>query len=110
MLFVHEVHSVRGDAEEAFEALYRDGWLPALAGTDARLLYYLDHVHGTGASYRVVTITAVRDASAWAMLTRRLDDGDLRSWQRDLDATRHDVRSKILVPLPWSPLQDVEFD
>jgi hypothetical protein len=29
---------------------------------------------------------------------------------RDLDELRHDVDAKLLAPLPWSPLQDVEFD
>ena len=28
---------------------------------------------------------------------------------RDLDELRHDVDAKLLVPLPWSPLQDVDF-
>ena len=29
---------------------------------------------------------------------------------RELDALRHDVAAKLLVALPWSPLQDVPFD
>ena len=29
---------------------------------------------------------------------------------RDLDELRHDVEAKLLVPLPWSPLQDVDFN
>jgi hypothetical protein len=36
--------------------------------------------------------------------------GDLQHWMRDLDELRHDVQAKLLVPLPWSPLQDVAFD
>ena len=35
--------------------------------------------------------------------------GDLESWARELDALRHDVRAKVLLPLPWSPLQQVEL-
>jgi hypothetical protein len=111
VLFIHEVHAVRGDCEDAFEAHLRDGWLPELAKTnDARLLWYLDHAHGTGRSYRVVTVTAVRDAAAWEALAGRLDSGDLAGWQRDLDNLRHDAEAKVLVPLPWSPLQAVELD
>ena len=29
---------------------------------------------------------------------------------RDLDELRHEVDAKLLVPLPWSPLQEVSFD
>ncbi len=34
----------------------------------------------------------------------------LRQWMRELDELRHDVEAKLLVALPWSPLQDVSFD
>jgi hypothetical protein len=110
MLFLHEVHEVVGARELDFEAAFRDRFLPALAaGDDARLVYFLHHAHGTGPSYRVVTVTAVRDGAAWERLSRRVLDGDLAAWARDVDAMRHDVRAKILVPLPWSPLQDVDL-
>ena len=53
MLFMHEVHAVIGDKERDFEAAYRDGWMPLLAeDDDARLLWYLNHAHGSGPSYR----------------------------------------------------------
>ena len=29
---------------------------------------------------------------------------------RDLDELRHEVDAKLLVPLPWSPIQEVSFD
>jgi hypothetical protein len=59
MLFLHEIHEVAGAHEDAFEASFRDVWLPALAqGADARLLYFLNHAHGSGPSYQVVTLTA----------------------------------------------------
>ena len=42
MLFVHEVHSVRGASEDAFEQAVHDGWMAALAkGDDARLALVL---------------------------------------------------------------------
>ncbi len=111
MLFLHEVHEVIGQREDEFEAAVRDEWLPALAATDdARLLYFLHHTHGTGLSYNVVTVTAVRDGAAWERVVRRVDGGDLAKWAERLDGLRHDVTAKILVPLPWSPLQDVDFD
>jgi hypothetical protein len=111
MLFMHEVHKVRGRAEDAFEAAFREGWMPSLAaGDEARLLWYTNHAHGSGPAYTVVTVTAVRDGAAWERLARRVQKGDLQQWMRDLDELRHDVEAKLLVALPWSPLQDVDLD
>jgi hypothetical protein len=105
MLFVHEVHEVIGAREEEFEEAIRDGLLPALAaGDEARLLYFLHHAHGTGVSYNVVTMTAVRDGAAWERLQQRIDAGDLADWAGRIDGLRHDVTATILMPLPWSPL------
>jgi hypothetical protein len=110
MLLVHEVHSVDGRHDDDFDAAYRDGYVGALgADTDARLLYHLHHAHGGGRSYRVVTITAVRDAAAWGRLSERIHRGDLRRWAEDLDKIRHDVTAKVLVAVPWSPLQDLDL-
>ncbi len=111
MLLLHEVHEVIGSREAEFEAAYRDVYLPALAaGADARLLYFLHHAVGTGPSYNVVTITALRDGAAWDRLAERVDAGDLRDWSIRLDDLRHDVRAKWLVPLPWSPLQKIDLE
>ncbi len=110
MFLLHEVHEVVGAREEEFESLYREGWQAGLAsGGEARLLYYLHHAHGTGVSYNVVTLTAVRDGAAWGNLARRVESGDLGRWARELDGLRHDVTAKLLVPLPWSPLREVDF-
>jgi hypothetical protein len=111
VFFMHEVHKVRGRLEDDFETAFRDGWMPMLgAGEDARLLWYADHAQGTGPSYTVVTITAVKDGAAWERLARRVQLGDLRDWVRGLDDLRHEVEAKLLVPLPWSPLQEVPFE
>lgn len=110
MLFLHEIHEVKGAREDAFEEAFRDGWMPLLAvGDDARLLYFLHHAHGTGVSYSVVTLTAVRDGAAWERLARRVEGGDLADWSRSLDAHRVDVQAKILLPLPWSQLQTFDL-
>ncbi len=110
MFLLHEVHEVVGAREDEFEALYREGWVEGLAaGNEARLLYYLHHAHGTGVSYNVVTITALRDGAAWGHLARRIEGGDLGKWARRIDGLRHDVTAKLLLPLPWSPLREVEF-
>ncbi len=111
VLFMHEVHKVRGRAEDEFEAAFREGWMPTLAaGDDARLLWYANHAHGSGPAYTVVTVTAVRDGPAWERLALRVQKGDLRQWMRELDELRHDVEAKLLVPLVWSPLQELDLD
>jgi hypothetical protein len=110
MLFVHEVHKVVGRKDEAFEAAYREGWMPMLAkDDDARLLWYMNHAHGSGVSYQVVTITGVRDGAAWERLARRLQSGDLQDWAREVDTYRHDVTGKTLLPVYWSRIQEVDF-
>ena len=111
MLFVHEVHEVAGAHEAEFEATFRDRMLPTLArGRDARLLHFLHHAHGSGASYRVVTVLAVRDGVAWQALGERMRQGDLAAWASQLDGLRSQSAAKVLVPLPWSPLQEIDLE
>jgi hypothetical protein len=111
VLFMHEVHKVRGRHEDDFEAAFREGWMPMLAaGNDARLLWYTNQAHGSGPAYTVITVTAVRDGAAWERLTKRVQKGDLQEWMRNLDELRHEVDAKLLVPLPWSPLKEVSLD
>jgi hypothetical protein len=109
-LYLHEVHSVIGTAEDEFEAAFRDpgGWMDTLGRkADARLLYFAHQAHGTGVSYRVVTITAVADGAAWEAMARRIDGGDLADLVRRIDKLRHGVTAKLLLPVSWSPLNQV---
>lgn len=109
-LLLHVVHRVRGVEEEAFEAHYRDGWMPALAGSDdARLLWYLHQAHGTGPAYHVVTVTVCRDGAAYERLAERVATGDLRAWARDLDRLQHGATAKLLHQVEWSPMGDVDL-
>ena len=63
MLFMHEVHKVRGRAEDQFEAAFRDGWMPTLGtGNEARLLWYANHAHGANA-FQVFTFEQLADGS-----------------------------------------------
>ena len=111
MLFVHEVHQVDGRKEDEFEAAYREGWMPLLAkDDDARLLWYANHAHGSGVSYQVVTITGVRDGAAWERLAQSMQHGDLHDWVREADTYRHDVTARIMLPVYWSRIQEVDFD
>ncbi len=70
MLLLHEVHTVAGRHEDEFEAAFRDRLDARRSPTDddARLLYYLKLAHGTGRAYQVVTITALRDGTAYERL------------------------------------------
>ena len=110
MLFIHETHRVDGRQEDEFEAAFREGWMPTLAKSDdARLLWYTNHAHGSGMSYQVVTVTALRNGDAWGRMVDRVQRGDLQTWMRDLDELRHEVTGTIQIPLTWSPMQDVDL-
>lgn len=111
-LLLHETHTVIGRYEDEFEDAYRGpgGYMEKLESCDdARLLWYLDQVHGTGPAYTVTTVTALRDESAWMRLADRIHDGDMRKWAGELDRLRHDATSKVLRPLAWSEMQDVDL-
>ena len=108
-LFVHEAHRVIGTREDEFEAACQE-WMETLgAGEDARLLGYWAQAHGTGPSYRVVTLTAVDDWAAWERLARSVQSGPLAPLMARLDGLRHDVVATLLRPLPWSPLTAVDL-
>lgn len=110
MLFMHETHKVIGRHFAAFEELYRDEWMGALAaGDDARLLWYLNHAMGSGPAYQVVTITALADGRSWEAIARRLVDGDLRELAQRLDTCRYEVDAKLVTPTSWSALQEIDL-
>ena len=110
MLFLHEVHTVAGRHEDAFEAMFRDGYMPLLGKSDdTRLLYYLKLAHDTGRAYHHVTITGLRDGSAYEQLATRVQRGDLRAWAAETDRYRHEVTGKLLLPVEWSPWQGVDL-
>src|SRR5271169_4811887 len=110
MLFLHELHKVIGIKIFEFEDAYRSGLMQVLAkGDDARLLWYTNQAMGTGASYNVVTITAIKDGAAWERMALRIQGGDLQSWMREVDTLRHEVTGKLLLPLQWSPLKEANL-
>jgi hypothetical protein len=110
MLYMHEVHQLIGRHAPSFEDLYRSEWMGALAHRDdTRLLWYLNHAMGSGPSYQVVTITALADGAAWEALARRMLEGDLSELASRLDACRYAVEGKMILPVYWSPLQEVDL-
>src|SRR5438093_7540487 len=110
MLFLHETHRVAGERADEFEASWRGALDQVAKGDDARLLWFFHLAHGTGPSYAVVTITALRDGAAFERHLQRLEFGDLHEWSRELESLRHDASSKVLAPVEWSALQEISFD
>jgi hypothetical protein len=107
MWLLHETHSVRGECEDEFDAALREIWIPRVAETKgARVAWVLRHAHGTGSSYRLVTLTALDGAGAYGALA---ESDALREAAVTLDGLRHDVDAKLLEPLPWSPLQRLDL-
>jgi hypothetical protein len=110
MLFMHETHKVMGRHAALFEELYRTEWMGALAeSSDARLVWYLNHAMGSGPAYQVVTITAVTDGAAWESLGQRMLVGDLSDLMARLDGCRYEVDGKVLAPVYWSALQELDL-
>src|SRR5262249_44714533 len=56
------------------------------------------------ASYQAVSLTAVRDWTAWGELAPRIAD-----WRRGVAPLLRDVTAKVLLPVLWSPLTDVDL-
>jgi len=110
MLFMHETHRVIGRHAPTFEEVYRDEWMGTLARSDdTRLVWYLNHAMGSGPSYQVVTITALTGATAWERLAQRMLTGDLSDVAARLDTYRYEVEGKLLLPVYWSALQDIDL-
>ena len=103
MIYVHEVHDVAGGKMDAFGEAMRTEWRPLVEdGGRARVLWFWQLAHGTGASYQAVSITAVRDWQTWGAI---VDDTRFRGWQRRACEVRREVTAKVLLPTAWSPLR-----
>jgi hypothetical protein len=111
MLFLHETHEVAGGRMEEFGTAVRDEWRPLIEeGGSARLLWCWELTHGTGASYQALTVTAVRDWSAWGALVDRMRaEPRWREWRRRAGTLRHETTAKLVMPATWSPLGDVDL-
>src|SRR2546427_2276566 len=106
MIFVHEVHDVAGGKMAEYGEAVRTRWPRVVGERDqARLLWFWELAHGTGASYQAVSLTAVRDWAAWGDVAGRVAD-----WRRDVASLLRDVTAKILLPVPWSPLTHVDLE
>ena len=103
VLFLHETHLVAGYHEDAFEAAFRDGWMPTLAeDDDARLLWYCNLAHGATWSYRVVTVTAFFFSDTSAPDINPLYLRDLLQFLRSVPSMHRPVASRRSSPSPAS--------
>ena len=110
MLYLHETHRVAGARADEFEDAWRVHAKALSTTEDMRVLWFMHHAHGTGPSYTVVTVTALTDGGAWERLARAFESGgELGTWAREVDAMRHAHSAKILAPIEWSALQDVDL-
>jgi NIPSNAP protein len=111
MIYLHEVHEVAGGRMEEFGDAVHTQWRPLVEEDgSARLLWFWHLTHGTGASYQAVSITAVRDWTAWgALVARSAADERFREWQRRVWTLRREVTAKILLPVRWSPLREPDL-
>ena len=111
MIFLEEIHEVIGGKMEQFSESMRDRWKPLIERDDlARVLWFWDLTMMTSLSYTAVSITAVRDWPSWGTLVNRMvSDRKWKKWNHDVCEYRRDVVSKMLLPNPLSPLQEVDF-
>ena len=111
MIYLHETHEVIGGKMDDFSEAMRDQWKPMIEKDDlARVLWFWRVPHGTNVSYQAISITAVKDWQAWGTIVDRMvGQSEWKSWDKDACQYRRDVVSKILLPNPRSPLQEVDF-
>jgi hypothetical protein len=104
MLFVHDVHAVIGENEFDFENLVRAEYAAKIDDHDTRFMWYLYATHGAGDAYHVVTVTGLRDGTAWERLVDRLRYGNLSRYSIELDRMTYSSQSSLLASTEWSPL------
>lgn len=111
MIFLQEIHEVIGGKMEEFSEAMRDRWKPLIEKDDlARVLWFWDLTMMTSVSYTAVSITAIKDWQSYGTLVNHMvSDLKWKKWNHDVCEYRRDVVSKMLLPNPLSPLQEVDF-
>ena len=111
MIYLHETHDVIGGKMDEFSESMRARWKPLIErdGT-ARVLWFFKLPHGTNVSYQAISITAVKDWQSYGTIVdRSLNDAEWKAWSKEVCQLRRDVESKLLLPNPKSPLQEVDL-
>ncbi len=110
MLYLHETHELIGGQTAAFEGAVQELWRPRIeANGRARLLWFWHLTHGTGPSYQAVSITAVRDWTAWGEIVAEMRSAAWQPWWDACWTMRREVVSKLLQPASWSPLPAIDL-
>ena len=111
MIYLHETHDVIGGKMDDFSESMHTQWKPLVEKDDmARVLWFFKLPHGTNVSYQAISITAIKDWQSYGIIVdRELNDPTWNKWNRDVCQYRRDVISKILIPNPRSPLQEIDF-
>lgn len=111
MIYLYETHEVIGGKMEEFSEAMRDRWKPLIEqGGLAKVIWFWELAVMTNVSYTAVSMTVIRDWQSWGTLVNRmLNDRKWKKWNQDVCQCRRDVVSKLLMPNPLSPMQDVDF-
>ena len=110
MLLLHQAHRVHGAEEDAFDDAFRDEYLPALAKSRREQAAL---VPASGAREWAGLHGGLHHGlprrAAWEELAERVRGGDLAAWSAKVDAMRHSSEAKVIQPVPWSPLQEIDL-
>ncbi len=111
MIYLHETHDVIGGKMDDFSESMRTRWRPLVERDSlARVLWFFKLATGTNVSYQAISITAVKDWQSWGTIVNRMvTDPEWKAWDHEVAGFRRDVESRILLPNPRSPLQEVDF-
>ena len=107
---LHQLHRLSDSSAEAFEAIWRDDLMGALAQNPGiRLLWYATvsdiSLHGEEA----ITMVGIRDTEALSHLAEQSRTGTLASLFGKLHGLRSDIESRLLKPLRHNRLKP-DFD
>jgi hypothetical protein len=112
MIVLHQIHQVSASpsTRRQFASLFKEDWLPALAGdADARLLWYAEPSASAIHSDEVVSMIAVRDGTALDRLGSSLRTGALAGLAHATAKLRSGVQTRLLKALDYDP-SGLDFD
>jgi len=107
MIYIHESHHVIGGQMEAFLESCKNEWRPLIEQDGrARLLWFWVWSHGTGPSYRAISLIQAPDYTAWGEIVDRYQrkGSDLHDWYEMAWKFRRKVDGKVMTPVEWSPV------
>ena len=104
MLILHQLHRLRPGADEAFETLVRDRWLPAVAAVEGcRLAWFAVPTPAARWSDEVASITRFDDAAAFERFGAAVRAGELATLAAEIRTHRTGVETRLMRPLDYDP-------